>query len=130
MLLFFSTSNVGLCFVLSLYVLGTPARWLKEQPSQQLHTNGIFSVVCCLLFMVALQIPVAQSVKSRSIKRPSVRGVQTLIAFLCSRSLCPGTTVPLCHNSAPKIIKCSTLYPGIKGVEDSFCCKRVPRSMA
>jgi hypothetical protein len=103
---------------------------LGSTPSQQLHTNGIFFVVRCLLLMVTLQIPVAQNVKSRSIKRPSVRGVQTLGAFLCFGSLCPRTTAPFCHNSAPELIKCSTLYPGIKGIEDSFCCKGVPRSMA
>jgi hypothetical protein len=83
-----------------------------------------------LLLMVALQIPMAQSVKSRSIRRPFVRGVQTLVVFLCSGSFCPWTTTPLCHNSVSELIRCSILYLGIKGIEDSFCCKGVPRSMA
>jgi len=87
-------------------------------------------VVHYLLLMVALHIPMAHSVKSKSIKRPYVRGVQTLAVFLCFGSSCPGTTAPLCHNSTPKLIRCSTLYPGIKGIEDSFCCKGVPKSMA
>ncbi len=103
---------------------------LESTPSQQLHTNDIFFVIRCLLLMVGLQIPMAQSVKSRSIKRLSIKGVQTLAAFLCFGSLCPGTPAPLCHNLAPELIRCNTFYPGIKGIEDSFCCKGIPRSMA
>jgi hypothetical protein len=60
--------------------------------------------------MVALQILVPQSVKSRSIKWPYVRGVQTLVTFFCSSSFCLRTIPPLCHSSTPKLIKCSTLY--------------------
>jgi len=102
----------------------------ENTTSQQLHTNGIVSVVCYLLFMVTFQIPMPQNVKSKSIKRPSVRGVQTLVVFLCSRSLCPWTTPPFCHSSAPELIKCNILYPRIKGIEVSLYCKAVPRSMA
>jgi hypothetical protein len=69
-------------------------------------------------------------VKSRSIKRPSVRHVQTIVAFLCSRSLCLGTTVPFCHSSASELIRCNTLYPGIKGIEGSLYCKALPKSTA
>jgi hypothetical protein len=103
---------------------------VQRATSQQLHTNGIFFVVHCLLFMVALQIPMPQSVKSRSIKQPSITGVQTLITFLCSRSFYPGTTPPLCHNSTPELIKCGTFCPGMKGIEGSLYCKAVPKSMA
>jgi hypothetical protein len=53
-----------------------------------------------------------------------------LVVFLCSRSLCPGTTAPLCHNSTPKLIKCNILCPRIKGIEDSIYCKAIPRFMA
>jgi hypothetical protein len=87
-----------------------------------------YFVVCCLFLMVALQIPMPHSAKSRSIKQPSIRRVQTLIAFLRSGSLCPRTVLPLCHNSIPKLIKCSTLCPGIKGNEGSFYYKATPRS--
>jgi hypothetical protein len=82
----------------------------QRATAQQLHTNGIFLVVPFLLLMVALQILVPQSVKSRSIKRPYVRGAQTLVTFFCSSSFCLGTIPPLCHSSAPKLIKCNTLY--------------------
>jgi hypothetical protein len=94
----------------------------QKATSQELHTDGIFFVVRCVFLMVALQIPVPHSVKSRSIKRPSIRGVQTLVAFLCSRSFC--------RNSAPEPIRCSTLCPGIKGIKGSLYHKAVLRSMA
>jgi hypothetical protein len=71
-----------------------------------------------------------QNVKSRSIKQPSIRGVQTLVVFLCSRSFCRRPTTPFCHSSAPKLIKCNILYPRIKRIEDSLYCKEITTSMA
>jgi hypothetical protein len=95
----------------------------ESTASQQLHTNGIFSIVCCLLLMVAFQIPMPHNVKCKSIKRPSVRGGQTLVVLSCSGSLCPRTNVPFCHRLTPNLIWCSTLYPRIKGIKDYFYCK-------
>ncbi len=46
-LLFFSTSNVGLCFSLSLYVLATPTRWLRKQPILTIAHQWYF--FCCPL---------------------------------------------------------------------------------
>jgi hypothetical protein len=59
----------------------------------------------------------------------SDRAVRRLVVFLCSGSLCQSST-PLCYSSATVLIRCSTLCPGTKGIEDSLYCKAVPRSMA
>ncbi len=102
----------------------------KSTPSQQLHTNGM--KLCSPLVVTHGCIPDIHGPKCEIQVHQTTfcQRCQTLAAFLCFGSLCPGTTAPLCHNSALELIKCSTFYPGIKGIEDSICCKGVPRSMA